>query len=222
MVNVKARLAEAYTATTSTGTKITDIGLSYSPRGEISDVYESTPNSGGYYHTSATYWANGAIDVLTALYGTSSITGLPTFTYGPDGEGRISTVSASSGRNPVTGTTYSVASLPTQINFGSSNSDSDSFTYDPNTNRMTQYEFTVAGQNVIGNLTWNPIGTLETLAITDPFNGTDSQTCSYTHDDMTRITSANCGSPWSQTFSYDAFGNISKSGMCPSSRPTPI
>ncbi|MFZ0619722.1 MAG: RHS repeat-associated core domain-containing protein, partial [Candidatus Acidiferrales bacterium] len=40
----------------------------------------------------------------------------------------------------------------------------------------------------------------------------DNQTCSYTHDDMTRIASANCGTPWAQTFSYDAFGNISKSG----------
>ena len=29
---------------------------------------------------------------------------------------------------------------------------------------------------------------------------------------MSRIASANCGSPWNQSFSYDAFGNISKSG----------
>src|SRR6202007_692748 len=34
----------------------------------------------------------------------------------------------------------------------------------------------------------------------------------YTHDDLVRIASANCGSIWSQTFSYDAFGNINKSG----------
>jgi RHS repeat-associated protein len=208
MVNVKARLAEAYTATSSTGTKITDIGLSYSPRGEISDVYESTPNSGGYYHTSATYWANGALDVLTALYSTSNITGLPTFTYGPDGEGRISTVSASAGTNPVTSTAYSVASLPTNITFGSL--DSDSFTYDPNTNRMTQYEFTVNSQSVVGALTWNPIGTLETLATTDPFYSAGNQTCTYAHDDLRRVASANCGTTWGQGFSYDAFGNITK------------
>ena len=210
MANVKSRLAEAYTATSSTGTKITDIGLSYSARGEASDVYESTPNSGNYNHTSATYWANGALDILTAQHGTSSITGLPTITYTPDGEGRINTVSASAGQNPVTGTTYSVASLATQVTLGSS--DSDSFTYDPNTNRMTQYEFTVNSQSVVGKLTWNSIGTLEDLSVTDPFFSGGNQSCAYTHDDLSRIASANCGSVWSQTFSYDAFGNLSKSG----------
>lgn len=210
MTNVKTRMAEAYTATSPTGTKITDIGLSYSARGENSDVYESTPNSGNYYHTSATYWANGVLDVLSAAYGTSSITGLPTLTYGPDGEGRINTVSASAGQNPVISTAYSAASLTTNVSFGSS--DSDSFTYDPNSNRMTQYEFSVDGQNVIGELTWNPIGTLEDLVVTDPFFSSGNQSCSYTHDDLVRIGSANCGSSWSQTFSYDAFGNISKSG----------
>ena len=210
MSNVKGRLAEAYTATSSTGTKITDIGLSYSVRGEASDVYESTPHSGGYYHSSATYWANGALDALTAKYGTSSITGLPTFTYAPDGEGRINTVSATAGQNPVTGTTYNVASLATQVTLGSS--DSDSFTYDPATNRITKYTFSVNGQSVVGTLTWNSIGTLEDLSVTDPFFSGGNQSCAYTHDDLSRIASANCGSPWSQTFSYDAFGNLSKSG----------
>src|SRR6202046_4999014 len=210
MANVKTRLAEAYTATTQTGTKITDIGLSYSVRGEPSDVYESTPHSGGYYHSSATYWANGALETLG-----NNIATLPVFTYAPDGEGRPNTVSASAGQNPVTGTTYSVASLPTQVNLGSS--DSDSFAYDPNTNRMNQYKFTVNSQSVVGALTWNVIGTLETLAITDPFYGAGNQTCGYTHDDLSRIASANCGSPWSQSFSYSAdttgaFGNLSKSG----------
>ena len=211
MANTKTRIAEAYTCSTSACTsKITDIGLSYTVRGETSDVYESTLNSGGYYHTSATYWANGALDVLTAKYGSTGITGLPTFTYAPDGEGRIGTVSASAGQNPLTATAYNEASLTKQVTFGSS--DSDSFTYDPNSNRMTKYTFAVNGQSVVGTLTWNSIGTLETLAITDPFYGAGNQTCSYTHDDAIRIAGANCGSSWSQTFSYDAFGNVSKSG----------
>ncbi|HET7206728.1 MAG TPA: RHS repeat-associated core domain-containing protein [Terriglobales bacterium] len=38
------------------------------------------------------------------------------------------------------------------------------------------------------------------------------QTCTYGYDDMRRITSVNCGTPWAQTFSFDPFGNISKSG----------
>jgi RHS repeat-associated protein len=116
----------------------------------------------------------------------------------------------SAGQNPVTGTTYNVASLPTQVSLGSS--DSDSFTYDPATNRMTKYTFTVNSQSVVGTLTWNSIGTLEDLSVTDPFFSGGNQSCAYTHDDLSRIASANCGSPWSQTFSYDAFGNISKSG----------
>ena len=82
MANAKARMAEAYTATCSTCTKITDIGLSYTVRGETSDLYESTPHSGGYNHSYATYWANGLLDGLGGplSYGTY---------YSPDGEGRV-------------------------------------------------------------------------------------------------------------------------------------
>ncbi len=65
---------------------------------------------------------------------------------------------------------------------------------------------------MIGNLTWNANGTLQTLAITDPLNSANSQTCSYGYDDLVRISSAGCGATWSQTFSFDPFGNISKSG----------
>jgi RHS repeat-associated protein len=36
--------------------------------------------------------------------------------------------------------------------------------------------------------------------------------CDYTYDDLARLSAASCGSVWAQTFSYDAFGNISKSG----------
>ena len=50
------------------------------------------------------------------------------------------------------------------------------------------------------------------LGITDPFNPTNSQTCSYAHDDLSRIANVNCGSVWAQSFGFDPFGNISKSG----------
>jgi len=65
MTNTKTRLAEAYTATCSTCAKIVDIGFSYSVRGEITDILESTPNSGGYYHVTQTYWVNKAINRLS-------------------------------------------------------------------------------------------------------------------------------------------------------------
>ena len=207
---VKGRLTEAYTCVSTCSSKITDIGLSYTDRGEVSDSYESTPHSGGYYHVNQTYWANHAPEALSAQYGSSSIAGFPTITYGVDGEGRIYSTSVSSGNNPLSSTSYNYASQPTAVNFGSL--DSDAFTYDPNSNRMTKYQFNVNGQSVTGTLTWNDIATLESLVITDPFYSAGNQTCSFTHDDLARIAGANCGSPWSQTFSYDAFGNLSKSG----------
>lgn len=40
----------------------------------------------------------------------------------------------------------------------------------------------------------------------------DNQTCTYGYDDVPRITGTNCGSVWSQTFSFDPFGNITKNG----------
>jgi hypothetical protein len=136
--------------------------------------------------------------------------------YNLDGKGRVYSTALSV--NALSSTLYNAAGLPTQITYASL--DSDTFTYDPYTNRMTQYKFNVNGQSVIGNLTWNPIGTLASLAITDPFNSADTQTCNYSHDDLTRIASANCGSAANQTFSYDAFGNINKSGSPYSFQPT--
>ena len=48
----------------------------------------------------------------------------------------------------------------------------------------------------------------------------ETQTCNYVHDDLTRLASANCGSAAAQTFSYDPFGNISKSGSPYAFQPT--
>lgn len=204
MVNTKSRLAEAYTCTSTCASKLTDTGYSYTVRGEPSDTWQSTPNSGGYYHLSETHWANGAPHQI------GNVTGLPSFTFGVDGEGRPYTVSASSGQNPVTNTIFNAAGLPTSVTYGSA--DSDSFAYDPNTNRITQYQFTVSSQSETGALTWNANHTIQSQNITDSFNSSDTQNCAYSYDDLSRLASANCGTPWSQTFAYDAFGNISKSG----------
>jgi hypothetical protein len=205
MSNAKARLAEAYTATCQTCSKITDEGFSYTARGEVQDVYESTPHSGGYFWVSQSYWADGAPDLET-----NNLGNLPGITDGVDGEGRVSTVSAGTGQNPVSSTTYNVASEATQVNLGSG--DNDAFSFDPNTFRMTLYQFNVNGQSVTGVLTWNANGTLQKLNITDAFNAANTQNCAYSYDDLARIASGNCGSVWAQTFSYDAFGNITKAG----------
>jgi RHS repeat-associated protein len=225
MQNAMGRLARAYTCCNQ-GANITDLGLSYSKRGETSDVYESTPNSNGYYHVSETYWANGAVDQLNAPSCSSNpcLPGLTSFTYAPDGEGRTNTVSAGSGQNPVTGTNYNLYNSPPQITVTFGSGDSDIFNLDPNTGRMTQYQFKVGAQpqSVVGALTWNVNGSLGGLSITDPFNSGDVQTCTYVHDDLERIGGSsttlgvNCvnGSQtvWSNYFTYDPFGNINKSG----------
>lgn len=221
MQNAKRRLAEAYTcpATGSCTTKKTDLGFSYTARGEIATVYEKTPNSGStYYQVTASYWAHGGADALS-----SNLSGVPTITYGAgdgsgiDGEGRVTKVTASTGQSPLvsgvsytnSGTSQPIGSL-TQVTFGSL--DYDTFSYDPNTGRMNQYKFYVGAtpQTVTGNLTWNSNGSLGSLAITDQLNSANTQTCNYSHDDLGRIASANCGTPWNQTFIFDPFGNITK------------
>lgn len=219
MVNTKGRLAEAYTCTTCPGTKITDLGYSYSARGEVSDVYQSTLHSGGYYHLTATYFPHGALN------GLAGVPGLPTTYYGGnndtsglDGEGRYLKVTASSGTNPVTGVSYTnsgttqpIGSL-TQVALGSA--DNDTFSYDRNTGRLVQYKFNIgaAPQTVQGDLTWNANGTLAKLVIADPFNSANAQTCTFGYDDLARAKSANCGAAWGQTFTPDPFGNLTKSG----------
>ena len=72
--------------------KITDLGFSYSPRGELADAWQRSTNSAGWYHVSGAYWPTGP----TGLLNTLTVPGLPLLTYNPDGEGRIGKVLAGS------------------------------------------------------------------------------------------------------------------------------
>ncbi len=220
--NIKGRLVTAGTCQTNTscaGSSVVREDFGYSPRGEITDIWETTPHSGGAYHTTAAFWATGALKTLggipsapTIYYGASDGSGL-------DGEGRITQVTDSSGRSPVTGVTYAPATTNsnyagplgslTGVTFGSG--DSDSFGYDLNTGRMTGYLYSVNAKTDVGTLTWNTNGTLGKLVISDQIPGTsDSQTCTYGYDDLKRISNVTCGTFWVQNFTYDAFGNIIK------------
>lgn len=184
---------------------ITDEWSSYDKRGEFTDLYESTPHSGAYYHAFATYWPNDELNTLGGINNQS------TMSYGVDGEGRVS--SATQGSTMlVSNTSFNAASQVLTISFG--NGDSDNYSYDPNTGRLTNYTFTVGStpKSMVGGLNWNSDGTLQRLQITDGFNSSGTQTCTFGYDDLTRIASDNCGSVWSQMFSYDPFGNITKSG----------
>jgi RHS repeat-associated protein len=216
--NIKGRLSNAWIGNCTTGNPTTsNEGFNYSVRGELLNVYQWSTNTGVWSDAVATYWPNGALNTLRLFTcitncttgGSSETAVTPLVTYGVDGEGRIITASASSGQNPVTATTYNIFSQPTQVNYGSL--DTDNFNYDSNTGRMTQYRFNVNSQSYSGTLTWNANGSLQKLVVSDPFNAADNQTCNYNHDDLSRISTVNCGASWGQNFSYDPFGNISKS-----------
>ena len=209
---VAGRLAEAFTGPSTA--KITDIGYCYSPRGEISDVFESTPNSGGYYHTTGYYWANGTLNSL------GGVPGLSSWTFKPDGEGRPYSATYGASTNWVTSATYypSNASNPPSNNVTFGSGDSDAYGVDATTGRMNGFQFTVGKtpQTLSGTVGWNPDWTLGSLGITDPFNSSNTQNCSYVYDDLARANSVNCidGSTtvWNQSFTTDPFGNLNKSG----------
>jgi len=206
VLNTKTRLEEASTDNCTYSSFLTDEWFSYSARGELTDVYEHTPNSGGYYHTTTSYWPSGALETL------SGIPSVPTLTYGLEGEGRYTSVSASSGTSPVSYVSYSTSPLGALSGVTYGSGDSDGFNYDPNTGRPTNYIFNVGTAVDIGTLTWSKNGTLSSLSIADGISGTgDSQSCGYSYDDLSRVGGVDCGgSIWQQTFSYDAFSNINK------------
>jgi RHS repeat-associated protein len=212
--NTKGRLVAAYTNSACNGrtSLVTDEWFSYTARGELADQYQLSPNSGGYYHAAIKYWENGNMKQVSGL-----VT-LPTLNYGVDSKGRFSTLGASTGQNPLTATAYNAADRPTSLTLGSG--DGDVFSYDPNTVRMTKYQFNINGSAFTGLLTWNANGSLASQQITDPFNAGDTQTCTYGHDDLARLSNMSCGSVAGQTFTYDPFGNVSKSGSPFSFQPT--
>ena len=220
LANVSGRLVEAETDSCAwpptTSSRSTDEWFSYDPNGRLTDVYELTPHSGSgaYYHSKASYFSNSNLNLLN-LYSSTGLALIPTQTYSVDPEGRTNLVSAASGQNPITSVTYSpgTSTAPlgalTNVTFGSA--DSDAFTYDPNTGRMKTYAFSVNGNTDAGTLNWNPNGTLQQLIINDQIPGTtDSGTCNYGYDDVQRVSNVTCGTFWVQNFTYDAFGNISK------------
>ena len=211
MTGTMSHLAEAYTAPTAGGTKVTDEGFSYTARGETSDVYQSSPHSGGYYHTSATYFENGAVKVLSGVPGQSA------WTYSIDGKGRPYSAIQSTSVSIVNSVTYNSSDQPLVVGLGLG--DSDTYTHQGATGKMSSYTFTIGATpvSIVGNLTWNANGTLRQLAVTDGINAGGTQTCKYGtsstpgYDELGRLVSVDCGATiWQQNFSYDAFNNVTK------------
>ena len=109
--------------------------------------------------------------------------------------------------------TWNVFGEPQTIAVGTAG-DSDNYLYDPATGKMTNWTFTVGStsKSQTGTLTWNANGTLGKLVIGDGFNSGGAQTCNFAYDDVVRLVADNCTPIWSQTFSYDQYDNITKSG----------
>jgi hypothetical protein len=212
--NTTGRIAEASTDNCS-GTLITDEWFSYDKDGNVTDQWESTPNSTQYYHSSATFTGPALLTVDLASPSTF------TLTYGLDGEGRPSSVKK--GNNYIVasaGVTYNPAGQPTNINLGAG-SDYDSYTYYPDTGLMKTWTFQTNSVQETAQLNWNPNGTLNNLAITDGFNSGGTQTCYFNpssgsapgYDDLLRLLYVSCGSSgsiWNQTFTYDQYDNLTK------------
>ena len=219
MANANGRMAEAYTCSGSCTTKITDDGFSYDPRGQMNSYYQASPNSNGYYVLNATYWEDEGLKTVNGV-------GLPAITYGSlDGEARVTSVTLN-GASLVSGVTYNnggygngpIGSL-LQVTLGSG--DTQNYSYDLNTGRMTRYAATVGSTTISGALTWNANGTLASNNISDGYNNADTQNCTYTYDDFARASSVNClngtTNIWNQTFTYgsNAFGNLTKASSGP-------
>jgi RHS repeat-associated protein len=216
--NTAGHLVEAYTNSACNGTAslVADEWFSYDLNDRNTDVYESTPNSGGYYHTTVGYWANNTVNTLG---GVPTLSG---WTYVPDGEGRpySATYNSSTPIDWVTSATYypTNSSSPPQgiVTFG--NGDSDVYSIDSTTGRMSGYQFTMAGstpETLTGVLNWNANWTLGSMGITDGFNAANTQTCTYSHDALSRISSVGCvnsaeANIWGTNYTFDPFGNITK------------
>ena len=210
--NRYGRMVEAETDNcTAPISPITDEWFSYDKDGRKTDIWQLTPHSGTYYHSVATFAGNGV--PLTVQLANPS---LYTMTYGLDGEGRSSTLKGDT-TTIVAGTTFNASGRPTDVDLGTGTDQSD-YVYDPNTGRMTNWTFEVGSASETGVLTWNANGTLRQVAIVDGFSSGGSQTCTFGtssvmgYDDLGRLLSDNCGSVWAQTFSYDQYDNVTKSG----------
>jgi RHS repeat-associated protein len=229
--NVAGRLMEAETdnCASPTPTTYTDEWFSYDNDGRLTDIWESTPNSGTYYHSSGSFTG----PTLTGMSFVNPSLALASYTL--DGEGRWNTFTHGV-TTVVSGTTYNPAGQPTRINLGSG-TDYDSYIYDLNTGLMTNWTYQVNSVTQTGALTWNYNGSLKQLVITDGFNSGGTQTCSFNsslvtgtgYDDLGRLVGSSCGSggsTWNQTDSYDQYDNICKTSSgfvswCPTYSSSP-
>jgi RHS repeat-associated protein len=214
--NTLGRIAEASTDNCS-GSLITDEWFSYDKDGRELNQWQSTPHSTQYYQSTATFYANGAVNTVQL-----ASPSFYTMTWGLDGEGRWNTLAnTTASQNIVTGATFYPAYNPATISLTGATPDTDAYTFDPNTGKVTQVVFTVGATPVTETLalSWNANRTLGQVQITDNFNTGGSMTCysnssgslGYGYDDWARLNEFDCGSGnWGQQYAYDIYDNLTK------------
>lgn len=205
--NAVGRVVEAQTDNCgafppTASTTVTDEWFSYDAAGHVTDRWQRTIHSGGYAHSSATYYANGELNSL-------SLPGMSTVTYTLDGDGK-QTAAALGGMTLVSNVNYGPVG-PLQVYVGSG-TDQDSYVYSSTTGKMSNFQFNVGASNASGTLNWNANGTLGSLHVVDGFSATNTQTCAFTYDDVARLIGDNCNPVWAQTFSYDQYDNLKQFG----------
>ena len=197
--------------------QITDEWFAYDKDGRVLNYWQSTSHSTQYYQSTATYYANGAVDTIQL-----ASPSLYTLTYGLDGEGRWDTLKDGSNMmvtGPTNGTMYDAAGHVLNVRLTGTTPDQDIYTYDSNTGRMKTFEFEVGNTpaNLEGTLTWNPNGTLANVAVVDGFNSGGSSTCysdsnswlGYGYDDWGRLLAFDCGSGNVAEYTqYDIYDNV--------------
>lgn len=195
--NTLGRMVEAYTDSPAT-----DEWFSYETSGKMVDMYEMTPSSGGYMHTTASFYEDGQVQSVAAVPGLNQAWNFGLGTYG-----ELNTVSDTTSGTIVTGITRYANHSPNTVTFA--NSSTDVYQYDA-AGRMTSSVDSIASGSVTTTLTWNANGTLGTYQVADTFHTAENKTCNFTYDDIVRLVNTGCGTAGSQAYSYDQFGNISK------------
>ncbi|MGH9474250.1 MAG: hypothetical protein ACRD1M_16095, partial [Terriglobales bacterium] len=212
------RLVEAYS-----GSHATDEVFDYNKLGRMTLAAEATPDSGGWYQVYANYFFNGTPDALLLENGAGADLLPGEIFYTADGEGRPA--GATYGSNPlVTAASYSALGLGSATYAsGDGHTDTDTYGYDANTGRPNSYTFSVDGASDAGTYSWLANGELGSFSVSDSVPGAADNGfgCSYAHDDLGRLSSANCGAGSDQAFTFDPFGNVCKAAsagtnFCPS------
>jgi RHS repeat-associated protein len=210
LANQAGHLGEAYTSYSYNNTTVTrtDEVYCYDNDERATDIYSLIPGSRpSYDHTAESFYVNDVPNTLT-------LPGQPTITYSLDSMGHL--YSASDGTNTLlTSATYFLDGTPGVVTFG--NGDTSTYTEYSNgvPNAATHTIGTSNNNKIVHTSTWNPNGSLAKLVTADSFNSNNSQTCTFSYDDLSRISTDNCGSNWNQSYSYDPFGNVTSAGSSP-------